>query len=200
VQTRLNGLCMKFLIVGLGNIGNEYAHTRHNIGFDIANALVHKHKGQFKTDRLAYVAEVKFKGRTIVCICPSTFMNLSGKAVKYWMDKEKIPPENILVLVDEVALPLEKLRLRPSGSDGGHNGLKSIQELLGTQDYPRLRFGIGNNYPKGLQADYVLGKWRKEEEPLVKLKIEKTIEAIEIFVTQGITVAMNTINNKGFSL
>jgi PTH1 family peptidyl-tRNA hydrolase len=200
VQTRLNGLCMKFLIVGLGNIGNEYAHTRHNIGFDIANALVHKHKGQFKVDRLAYVAEVKFKGRTIVCICPSTFMNLSGKAVKYWMDKEKISPENILVLVDEVALPLDKLRLRPSGSDGGHNGLKSIQELLGTQDYPRLRFGIGNNYPKGLQADYVLGKWRKEEEALVKLKIDKTVEAIEIFVTQGITVAMNAINNKGFSL
>jgi PTH1 family peptidyl-tRNA hydrolase len=191
---------MKFLIVGLGNIGNEYAHTRHNIGFDIANALVHKHKGQFKVDRLAYVAEVKFKGRTIVCICPSTFMNLSGKAVKYWMDKEKISLENILVLVDEVALPLEKLRLRPSGSDGGHNGLKSIQELLGTQDYPRLRFGIGNNYPKGLQADYVLGKWRKEEEALVKLKIDKTVEAIEIFVTQGITVAMNAINNKGFSL
>jgi PTH1 family peptidyl-tRNA hydrolase len=191
---------MKFLIVGLGNIGNEYAHTRHNIGFDIANALVHKHKGQFKVDRLAYVAEVKFKGRTIVCICPSTFMNLSGKAVKYWMDKEKISPENILVLVDEVALPLDKLRLRPSGSDGGHNGLKSIQELLGTQDYPRLRFGIGNNYPKGLQADYVLGKWRKEEEALVKLKIDKTVEAIEIFVTQGITVAMNAINNKGFSL
>jgi PTH1 family peptidyl-tRNA hydrolase len=200
VQTRLNGLCMKFLIVGLGNIGNEYAHTRHNIGFDIANALVHKHKGQFKVDRLAYVAEVKFKGRTIVCICPSTFMNLSGKAVKYWMDKEKISLENILVLVDEVALPLEKLRLRPSGSDGGHNGLKSIQELLGTQDYPRLRFGIGNNYPKGLQAEYVLGKWRKEEEALVKLKIDKTVEAIEIFVTQGITVAMNAINNRGFSL
>jgi peptidyl-tRNA hydrolase, PTH1 family len=191
---------MKFLIVGLGNVGNEYAHTRHNIGFDIANTLVHKHNGQFKVDRLAYVAEIKFKGRTLVCICPTTYMNLSGKAVKYWMDKEKITPENILVIVDEVALPLEKLRLRPSGSDGGHNGLKSIQELLGTQEYPRLRFGIGNDYPKGLQADYVLGKWRKEEEPLVKLKIDKTVEAIEIFVTQGITIAMNTINNKGFSL
>ena len=191
---------MKFLIVGLGNVGNEYAHTRHNIGFDIANALVQKHNGQFKVDMLAYVAEIKFKGRTLVCICPTTYMNLSGKAVKYWMDKEKIAPENILVIVDEVALPLEKLRLRPSGSDGGHNGLKSIQELLGTQEYPRLRFGIGNDYPKGLQADYVLGKWRKEEEPLVKLKIDKTVEAIEIFVTQGITVAMNTINNKGFSL
>ena len=191
---------MKFLIVGLGNVGNEYAHTRHNIGFDIANAFVHKHGGQFKVDRHAYMAEVKFKGRTVICICPTTFMNLSGKAVKYWMDKEKIALENILVIVDEVALPLDRLRLRPSGSDGGHNGLKSIQELLGTLDYPRLRFGIGNDYPKGLQSDFVLGKWRKEEEPLVKLKIEKTVEAIEIFVTQGINIAMNTINNKGFSL
>lgn len=191
---------MKFLIAGLGNIGNEYAHTRHNIGFDIANAFVHKHSGQFRVDRLAYLAEVKFKGRTVICICPTTFMNLSGKAVKYWMDKEKIALENILVIVDEVALPLDRLRLRPSGSDGGHNGLKSIQELLGTLDYPRLRFGIGNDFPKGFQSDFVLGKWRKEEEALVKLKIEKTVEAIEIFVTQGINVAMNTINNKGFSL
>jgi PTH1 family peptidyl-tRNA hydrolase len=191
---------MKFLIVGLGNIGNEYAHTRHNIGFDIANAFVHKHGSQFRVERLAYLAEVKFKGRTVICICPTTFMNLSGKAVKYWMDKEKIALENILVIVDEVALPLDRLRLRPSGSDGGHNGLKSIQELLGTLDYPRLRFGIGNDFPKGFQSDFVLGKWRKEEEALVKLKIDKTVEAIEIFVTQGINVAMNTINNKGFSL
>ena len=191
---------MKFLIAGLGNVGNEYAHTRHNIGFDIVNALVQKHGGQFKTDRLAYIAEIKFKGRNLVCVCPTTYMNLSGKAVKYWMDKEKIALENILVIVDEVALPLESLRLRPSGSDGGHNGLKSIQELLGTQAYPRLRFGIGNNFPKGLQSDYVLGKWYKDEEPLVKLKIEKSVEAIEIFVTQGITMAMNAINNKGFSL
>jgi PTH1 family peptidyl-tRNA hydrolase len=164
------------------------------------NALVQKHGGQFRKDRLAYIAEVKFKGRILVCVCPTTFMNLSGKAVKYWMDKEKIAPENILVIVDEVALPLESLRLRPSGSDGGHNGLKSIQELLETQAYPRLRFGVGNNFPKGLQSDYVLGKWYKEEEPLVKLKIEKSVEAIEIFVTQGITMAMNAINNKGFSL
>lgn len=191
---------MKFLIVGLGNVGNEYAHTRHNIGFDIVNALVHNLGGQFRTDRLAYIAEVKFKGRNLVCVCPTTYMNLSGKAVKYWMDKEKIAVENILVIVDEVALPLESLRLRPSGSDGGHNGLKSIQESLGTQAYPRLRFGIGNNFPKGLQADYVLGKWYNEEEPLVKLKIEKSVEAIEIFVTQGINAAMNAINNKGFSL
>jgi len=127
-------------------------------------------------------------------------MNLSGKAVKYWMDKESISEENILVIVDEVALPLNKLRLRPSGSDGGHNGLKSIHESLGTTQYPRLRFGIGNNYPRGMQADYVLGKWLKEEEPVVKLKIDKAVEVIETFATAGLTTAMNQVNNKEFSV
>jgi PTH1 family peptidyl-tRNA hydrolase len=191
---------MKFLIAGLGNIGNEYAHTRHNIGFDVVNAFVMKHNGSFRNDRLAYVADVKWKGKIFVCICPTTYMNLSGKAVKYWMDKEKIALENILVVVDEVALPLNKIRLRPGGSDAGHNGLKSLHESLGTTEYPRLRFGIGNDYPKGMQSEYVLGKWRKEEEPLVKLKIEKSVEGIEIFATQGITAAMNWINNKEVSL
>jgi PTH1 family peptidyl-tRNA hydrolase len=191
---------MKFLIVGLGNIGNEYAHTRHNIGFDVLNAFVHKHESSFRVDRLAYVAGVKWKGKNFVCICPTTYMNLSGKAVKYWMDKEKIPVENILVIADEIALPLNKLRLRPGGSDAGHNGMKSLQESLGTKDFPRLRFGIGNNYPKGYQSDYVLGQWRKEEEPLVKLKIEKAVEVIENFAVQGITAAMNLVNNQEFSL
>ncbi len=191
---------MKFLIVGLGNAGAEYAHTRHNIGFDAVGAFVHKHKGEFRTDRLAYVSEVKWKGRIFVCICPTTFMNLSGKAVKYWMDKEKIALEQVLVVVDDLALPLSKLRLKPSGSDAGHNGLKSLQEVLGTKEYARLRFGIGNDYPKGLQADFVLGKWKKEEEPLVKLKVEKSVEVIEIFAAQGITAAMNQVNNKEFSL
>ncbi|MBL7742358.1 MAG: aminoacyl-tRNA hydrolase [Chitinophagaceae bacterium] len=191
---------MKFLIAGLGNIGNEYAHTRHNIGFDVVSAFVMKHGGAFRNDRLAYVADIKWKGKAFVCVCPTTYMNLSGKAVKYWMDKEKIILENILVVVDELALPLNKLRLRPGGSDAGHNGLKSLHELLGTTEYPRLRFGIGNDYPKGMQSEYVLGKWRKEEEPLVKLKIEKSVEVIEIFATQGITAAMNWINNKDFSL
>ena len=125
-------------------------------------------------------------------------MNLSGKAVKYWMDKEKIPLENILVIVDDVALPLNKIRLRPAGSDAGHNGLKSIHESLGTTEYPRLRFGIGNNYPKGMQSEFVLGKWKKEEEPLVKLKIEKAVEVIESFAVAGITMAMNQVNNKEF--
>jgi peptidyl-tRNA hydrolase, PTH1 family len=191
---------MKFLIVGLGNVGNVYAHTRHNIGFDIVDAFVHKHQGNFRVDRLAYVAEVKWRGKSFICICPTTYMNLSGKAVKYWMDKEKVLPGDMLVIVDDIALPLSKLRLRPGGSAAGHNGLKSLQEALGTGDYPKLRFGIGNNYPKGHQSDFVLGKWRKEEEPVVALKINKAVEVIESFATQGITMAMNEVNNQEFSL
>lgn len=191
---------MKYLVVGLGNIGDEYAHTRHNIGFDVVNAFVQKHGGSFTTGRLAYVAEVKWKGKAFVCICPTTYMNLSGKAVKYWMDKEKISADRILVIVDDIALPLNKLRVRPGGSDAGHNGLKSIFELLGTHEYPKLRFGIGSDYPKGLQAEFVLGKWKTEEVPLVRLKIEKAVEIIEIFATQGITTAMNKVNNQEFSL
>jgi PTH1 family peptidyl-tRNA hydrolase len=190
---------MKFLIAGLGNAGAEYAHTRHNIGFDVVNAFVQKHKGQFQTGRHAYVAEIKWKGKIFVCICPTTYMNLSGKAVKYWLDKEKISLENLLVIIDELALPLDKLRLKPSGSDGGHNGLKSVQEVLATTAYPRLRFGIGNDYPKGMQSDFVLGKWNKSEENLVRLKIEKAVETIETFAVQGITAAMNQVNNKVFS-
>jgi len=188
------------MIVGLGNPGNEYAHTRHNIGFDVVNAFVLKHGGNFRIDRHAFVADVKWKGKTFVCVCPNTFMNLSGKAMKYWLDKEKIALENTMVVVDELALPLEKLRIRGSGSDAGHNGLKSIFESLGTVDYPKLRFGIGNDYPKGMQADFVLGKWRKEEEALVKMKIDAAVEAIETFATQGIAAAMNQVNNKKFSL
>ena len=191
---------MKFLLVGLGNIGNEYAHTRHNIGFDVVHAFVSKHGGVFRVDRLAYVADVKWKGKIFVCICPTTYMNLSGKAVKYWMEKEKIILENMLVIVDDVALPLDKLRIRPGGSDAGHNGLKSIQESLLSIEYPRLRFGIGNDYPKGMQADFVLGKWKKEEEALVKLKIGGCLEAIETFASQGLSTAMNQVNNKAYSL
>jgi peptidyl-tRNA hydrolase, PTH1 family len=185
---------MKFLIVGLGNIGNEYSHTRHNIGFDVVNAFVMKHGGSFRTDRLAAIAEVKLKGKQCICILPSTYMNLSGKAVKYWKDKEKIELENILVILDELAIPLSKLRLKPGGSDGGHNGLKSIQELLQTSQYARLRFGIGNNYPKGMQADYVLGKWNNDEAELVRKKIAVAVEAIEGFVLSGIERTMTQIN------
>jgi PTH1 family peptidyl-tRNA hydrolase len=191
---------MKFLIVGLGNVGAEYAHTRHNIGFDVVHAFVAKHGGQLASERLAYKADVKWKGRNFICICPTTLMNLSGKAVKYWMDKEKIDLKNILVVVDDLALPLTKLRLRPGGSDAGHNGLRSIHEMLGTTEYPKLRFGIGNNYPKGHQVDFVLGKWNKDETPIVQLKIDKAVEVIENFSTIGIENTMNSINKIEYSL
>lgn len=190
----------KFLIVGLGNIGPEYSNTRHNIGFDIVDELVKKHNGQFRTDRLADVAEIRFKGKQLVCIKPSTYMNLSGRAVKYWSDKEKISPDHILVLMDELALPLDRLRLRGSGSAGGHNGLKSIEEQLGTTEYPRLRFGIGNNFPKGRQSDFVLGKWTGEEWPLVLFKLGKSVELVEQFVTAGLPTAMNLYNNVVYKL
>ena len=189
----------KFLIVGLGNAGTEYAHTRHNIGFDVVNAFVSKHGGTFRVDRHAYVAEVKWKGKIFVCICPTTFMNLSGKAFKYWLDKEKIPLENTLTILDELALPLETLRLRGIGSAGGHNGLKDIQQALGTDAYPKLRFGIGNQYPKGMQADFVLGKWRKEEETQVEYKVQKAVEVIESFASIGLDKTMTLINNIKYS-
>ncbi|MBS1580163.1 MAG: aminoacyl-tRNA hydrolase [Bacteroidetes bacterium] len=190
---------MKFLIVGLGNVGNEYSHTRHNIGFDVVNAFVLKHGGMFKLDRLAYTAEVKVKGKIFICILPTTYMNLSGKAFKYWMDKEKIEINNTLTIVDDLAISLSKLRLRPTGSDGGHNGLRDIQLTLGTDAYPKLRFGIGNNYPKGMQAQFVLGKWWNEEVPVVKQKIDKCVETIENFAFIGIEKAMNLVNNLNFT-
>lgn len=184
----------KFLIVGLGNIGSEYANTRHNIGFDVVNAFVQQHGGTFRTDRLAMVAEVKWKGRVFICICPTTFMNLSGKAFKYWMDKEKVPLENTLTIVDDLALPLDKLRLRAAGSDAGHNGLKDIQSTLVTDKYARLRFGIGNNYPRGMQADFVLSKWLDTELATVHLKIKKCIEIIERIAVAGIEQTMGEVN------
>ena len=190
----------KYLIVGLGNIGSDYTGTRHNIGFDVADALVKKHEGAFRLDRLAEVAEIRWKGKILVCIKPTTFMNLSGKAVKYWMDKEKVSLENVLVIVDELALPLSKFRLRPGGSAAGHNGLHSIEEMLGTNGYPRLRFGIGNNFPKGRQVDFVLGKWKEDELPLVRMKVEKSVELVESFATSGIERTMNQYNNLDFTL
>jgi len=189
---------MKYLIVGLGNIGNEYAHTRHNIGFDVVNAFVQKHGGQFRNDRLAFVSDIKWKGKLYVCICPTTYMNLSGKAVKYWMEKENIPAENVLVILDDLALPLEQLRLRTAGSDAGHNGLKSIQDSLGTTQYARLRFGIGNNFPKGMQAEFVLSRWNKEEEPVVQLKIDASVGVIEQVFQQGFSSTMSQLNQQVF--
>lgn len=185
---------MKFLIAGLGNIGAEYDGTRHNIGFDIADMLVIKNNQVFRQDRLAYVAEFKWKGKQLVVIKPTTYMNLSGKAVKYWMDKEKIPLEQILVIVDEIALPLGTLRMKGNGSDGGHNGLKSVQESLQTTQYPRLRFGVGNDFPKGMQVEYVLGKWTKEQFPIVKEKVLTSVDMIESFVFRGIQQTMNQYN------
>ena len=190
----------RFLIAGLGNIGLEYAGTRHNIGFDVVDAFVMKHKGSFKNDRLADVASLQLKGRDITVIKPTTYMNLSGRSVRYWMDNKKVPLNQVLVVVDEIALPQSKLRLRPSGSDAGHNGLRSIQEALGTVDYPKLRFGIGNNYPKGMQVEYVLGRWTKEEVPLVLLKIEKSVEVIENFIFTGIDRTMTEVNKIEFSV
>ena len=184
----------KYLIIGLGNIGSEYANTRHNIGFDVVNAFVLKHGGTFNVGRLAYSASIKYKGRQLVCICPTTFMNLSGRAFKYWLDKEKISLENTLTIVDDLALPLDKVRIRAGGTDAGHNGLKDIQNILGTDKYPKLRFGIGNDYPKGMQADFVLSKWLKAEQPIVLLKIEKCIAIIESFVTAGIEQTMTDYN------
>jgi len=188
----------KFLITGLGNVGSEYAHTRHNIGFDVVTAFALKHEGIFKTARLAEVAEVNWRGKIFICIRPTTYMNLSGKALKYWLDREKIPVERSLTIVDDLALPLDKLRLRKSGSHAGHNGLQDIQYILGTDAYPKLRFGLGNNYPKGMQVEFVLSRWHPEEIPLVKLKIEKCVEIIESFATIGIDKTMSLVNNISF--
>ena len=189
---------MKYLIVGLGNPGNEYANTRHNIGYDVVHAFAVKHGGIFKESRLAYTAEAKWKGKIFVCICPTTYMNLSGRAFRYWLDKEKIPIENTLTVVDDLALPLSKLRLRIAGTHAGHNGLKDIQAILGTDAYPKLRFGIGSNFSKGMQADFVLGKWQPDEVPIVKAKINACIEVIENFAAIGSERTMNTVNTLSF--
>ncbi|NPA68031.1 MAG: aminoacyl-tRNA hydrolase [Chlorobi bacterium] len=187
---------MKYLIVGLGNPGEKYADTRHNTGFKVSDAFAKASDAVFEHKRYADVAKIKFKGRIFVLVKPMTFMNLSGKAVNYWMKKEKIPPENILVIVDDLALPFGTIRLKKNGGDGGHNGLKDIIAVLGHQNFNRLRFGIGNNFPKGYQADYVLSEWTPDEKKLLPERIKKMIEAIKIFGTRGITEAMNFFNNK----
>lgn len=187
---------MKYLIVGLGNIGDEYVDTRHNIGFVMVDALAKALDSTFSVDRYASVAEASYKGRQLVLIKPSTYMNLSGKAVHYWMQKEKISIENVLVLVDDLALPFGTLRMKGKGSAGGHNGLKNIQELIGSENYARLRFGVGNNFPKGQQVDFVLGNWTKEEKEQISVLTEKTTSAIQMFVTIGIEKAMVFANTK----
>jgi peptidyl-tRNA hydrolase, PTH1 family len=187
---------VKYLIAGLGNIGNEYANTRHNIGFQILDALAKASNIVFTDNRRAYYAEMKHRGRTIILIKPTTYMNLSGKAVAYWMQHEKIPLENVLVIADDLALPFGKIRIRAKGSDAGHNGLKSINESLSTSDYARLRFGIGNEFGRGQQVDYVLGQWSEEEEKQLPQRIELCTQAILAFPFQGVQGIMNLYNNK----
>jgi len=187
---------MKYLIVGLGNIGQEYVHTRHNIGFDVADALAKALDAPFTSDRKAWKAEGKFKGRTVVILKPTTFMNLSGEAVRYWLGSLKISPENLLIVNDDLALPFGTLRLRPSGGAAGHNGLTSIIECLGNERFARLRFGIGNDYPKGRQADYVLGHWKAEEAAALPARVDTAVEIAKAFVGVGIQAAMNAYNNK----
>ncbi len=184
----------KFLIAGLGNIGADYAGTRHNIGFQILDQLVEEGTVAFEASRLGDVAQFRLKGRTLICLKPSTFMNRSGKAVRYWLDKEKIPLENLLVVTDDLNLPFGSLRLKTKGSDGGHNGLKDIQEVLGTTTYSRFRFGIGSDYPKGGQVDYVLGRWNEAERKAMPERLKRSTEAIRSFVLAGTSTTMNTFN------
>ena len=187
---------MKYLIACLGNIGAEYDDTRHNIGFKVADYLNEDLKGTFTTGRLAQVSELRYKGRTMVVIKPTTYMNLSGKAVKYWMQQEKIPIENVLVVLDEIALPLGTLRMRKKGSDAGHNGLSDIIASLGTNEFARLRFGIGNDFPRGKQVDFVLGKWKPSELDIIEPRLEVAANFIKSFVTQGVDQTMNQMNNR----
>ncbi len=187
---------MKYLITGLGNIGPEYAKTRHNIGFQVLDALAEASNLVFTDARRAFKTELKHKGRTLILIKPTTFMNLSGKAVHYWLQKEKIPIENLLIIADDLALPFGKIRIRAKGSDAGHNGLKNINEMLGTSDYARLRFGIGNDFLKGQQIDYVLGEWEQEELENLPERIKQCTEAILSFPLIGIQRTMNLFNNK----
>ncbi|MCJ7467768.1 MAG: aminoacyl-tRNA hydrolase [Maribacter sp.] len=185
----------KYLIVGLGNIGSEYTETRHNIGFKIVDALAQKEQFQFNTDRLGDLGSFKIKGRIVLCLKPSTYMNLSGKALKYWMEKEKILPENLLVITDDINLPFGTLRVKTKGSNGGHNGLKDIEQTLQTNSYNRFRFGVGADFNKGRQVDYVLGEWNKQEREALKERLEKSIEIVRSFVLSGIQITMNQFNN-----
>ena len=187
---------MKYLIVGLGNIGNEYHNTRHNIGFTILDAFAKASNVFFSENRYGATCEVKLKGRTLILLKPSTFMNLSGNALRYWMQKEKIEIENELVMADDLPLPFGPLRLKPQGSDAGHNGLKNIQEILGHNNYARLRFGIGNDFAKGRQVEYVLGKWTEEQTAALPERADRCIEIIQSFCLAGMQLTMTQFNGK----
>jgi len=190
---------MKYLIVGLGNIGEEYRNTRHNIGFTVLDALAVASNTVFDDRRYGAVCNFRYKGRTFVLLKPSTYMNLSGNAVAYWLKKEKIPVENMLVIVDDLALPLGSIRMKPKGSDGGHNGLANINSVLGTNEYTRIRIGIGNEFTKGTQRNYVLSNWTKEEEELLSERISIVAEMIKSFGTAGTGLTMTAFNKIGKS-
>ena len=188
---------MKYLIAGLGNIGAEYEHTRHNIGFDVIDALASSVEGlQFEAGRKSMIAQMRHKGRTLILIKPTTFMNLSGEAVQYWMQQEKIQLQNLLVIADDLALPFGSIRLKPKGGSAGHNGLESIIECLQTEEFPRLRFGIGSDFSKGQQVRHVLGKWEKNEMELLQPRIKTACDITKSFVCIGLQETMNLFNNK----
>ncbi|HAO14767.1 MAG TPA: aminoacyl-tRNA hydrolase [Tenacibaculum sp.] len=186
----------KFLIVGLGNIGEKYTNTRHNIGFKIVDAFVKEHKGNFETEKLGDIATVKIKGKKVTVLKPNTYMNLSGKALVYWMKKENILVENILVITDDLNIEFGKVRIKGKGSSGGHNGLKDIQDKLNSGAYPRFRFGVGSEYRKGGQVDFVLGEWSNEEESAMIERIPFSVNAVTSFVTTGLANTMNEFNGK----
>ncbi len=186
----------KYLIVGLGNIGAEYINTRHNIGFKIVDFLANQHDASFESVKFGAKAEVKIKGRILLLLKPNTYMNLSGKAVQYWLEKENIPIENLLVVTDDLNLSFGTIRIKAKGSDGGHNGLKNIQALLQTTNYPRFRFGISDEFKKGQQVDYVLGEWTEEEKAALKERLEVSSEILTSFALAGLNNTMNTFNGK----
>lgn len=186
----------KYLIVGLGNIGAEYVNTRHNIGFKIVDFLANKHETTFESVKFGAMSQVKIKGRTLLLLKPNTYMNLSGKAVQYWLEKENIPIENLLVVTDDLNLSFGTIRIKAKGSDGGHNGLKNIQTLLQTTNYPRFRFGISDEFKKGQQVDYVLGEWTEEEKVALKERLEVSSEILTSFALAGLNNTMNTFNGK----
>lgn len=193
---KLEAMSKKYLIVGLGNIGPDYINTRHNIGFKVLNHFANTNSIEFETRKLGALANYKFKGRTFLLLKPNTFMNLSGKAVKYWLEKEKIPMANLLVVTDDLNLSFGTLRLKTKGSDGGHNGLKDIQKILNTTQYSRLRFGISDEFSKGRQVDYVLGQWNADEATQLEERLQTTNKLIESFVMAGIDNTMNAYNGK----
>lgn len=195
-QVEAHNNMKKFLIVGLGNIGEQYSNTRHNVGFAILNHFASKNNVNFKTEKLGDRTVFKLKGRTFVLLKPSTFMNLSGKAVKYWLDKEKIPLESLLIITDDLNLPFGSIRLKNKGNDGGHNGLRDIQDKLSTTKYNRFRFGISDSFGQGRQTDYVLGEWSEEELKQLPERLDKSIALIKSFVLAGIHNTMNEFNGK----